>query len=374
LKNITAKICQAMEKIGYLQKDKKMQGGGGYTYLSEMKITEEVQKVFAALGLTMYPIASEVLHDQIDTTSKMKRHLLMKCTFRIADKDSGESIDVQTLGEGQDNGDKTAYKCMTGALKYAERQMLLIPTGDGPDDHASDGLSGPAASAAAPNDPFAAGPVIEKEINIRQIWATLSPELKDIFNTRKLPEAEVVQLFKIHKGDQVKITAYLKANSPETSAPSEEPKKEEPKNKSHIDRIREACNFYLTRRIMRSQKVNQALAETLWKKSEGKPDVFCQELQKMFPGVVFCPHCGGSSNTEDEKNRCNCKNTRTETDEKEFLEFFKALEHGNNKVFKDEINRSEKTFGQQYQAGTMFHLYNTMYAANKAKAMKEAVR
>ena len=43
---------------------------------------------------------------------------------------SGESLDLEAPGCGVDFGDKGAYKAMTGALKYALRHTLLIPTGD----------------------------------------------------------------------------------------------------------------------------------------------------------------------------------------------------------------------------------------------------
>jgi hypothetical protein len=42
-------------------------------------------------------------------------------------------MDIQTLGEGSDTGDKTLNKCMTAAYKYAIRQTLMISTGDDPD-------------------------------------------------------------------------------------------------------------------------------------------------------------------------------------------------------------------------------------------------
>ena len=56
---------------------------------------------------------------------------------------SGESIEVDAVGEGSDSGDKSANKAMTGLYKYALRQTFCIETGDDPDKYASEERADP---------------------------------------------------------------------------------------------------------------------------------------------------------------------------------------------------------------------------------------
>lgn len=47
--------------------------------------------------------------------------------------ESGESTSVTVMGEGQDRGDKAAYKAYTGARKYALANLFNLATGDDPE-------------------------------------------------------------------------------------------------------------------------------------------------------------------------------------------------------------------------------------------------
>ncbi|NLL64171.1 MAG: single-stranded DNA-binding protein, partial [Ruminococcaceae bacterium] len=82
-----------------------------------------------------------IAEKEITTKGGTSRIMNISVTYHVIDADSGEFLEVQTLGEGMDNGDKTAYKAMTGAFKYAQRQAFMIPTGDDPDQVSSDELS-----------------------------------------------------------------------------------------------------------------------------------------------------------------------------------------------------------------------------------------
>ena len=150
--SIASKLCEAMKQVGYIKKDKKLLTGAQYNYLSEEKITAEVHTVFADLGLVMMPVGFEILENRQDTTKNggIVHNTRTVATFRIIDAESGESIDVQTLGEGSDSGDKCLNKCMTAAYKYAIRQTLMISTGDDPDHTASVESTASTAKPAAP--------------------------------------------------------------------------------------------------------------------------------------------------------------------------------------------------------------------------------
>lgn len=140
---VSKKIIKVMEKVNYLQKDGKVEyGRTKYTYLSEEKITSEIRQALIEVGLVIYPVKMDIIGEkEVRTKSGESTILTISATYRIQDVDSGEYIEVQTIGEGMDSGDKTAYKAMTGAFKYAQRQTFAIPTGDDPDHTASEQLT-----------------------------------------------------------------------------------------------------------------------------------------------------------------------------------------------------------------------------------------
>lgn len=141
---VARKILDVMKRVDYLQKDGKMAyGSTRYSYLSEEKITSEMRKGMAEVGLIIYPIKMEIIREgEVQTKHSKARLINILVDYRIQDTESDDFIEVQALGEGMDSGDKTAYKAMTGAFKYAQRQTFMIPTGDDPDQICSDELIG----------------------------------------------------------------------------------------------------------------------------------------------------------------------------------------------------------------------------------------
>jgi hypothetical protein len=132
-KNIYQKISAVMATIEYLKKDGNVSfGSTNYNYLSEEKITANIRKGLIEHGLTMYPKTVEI-HPDVASFEKVV------VTYRIVNNDNPEEfIEVQGGGKGQDRGDKSMYKALTGAFKYAQRQTFMISTGDDPDQVSSD--------------------------------------------------------------------------------------------------------------------------------------------------------------------------------------------------------------------------------------------
>lgn len=125
--SVAKKIKKVMEKVQYLQKDGEVSyGRTNYAYLSEEKITSELNKAFREVGLIIYPTKMEVVNNENNIAQII-------ATYRIQDTEGEDYIEVQTIGEGQDKGDKKMNKAMTAAFKYAQRQSFMIPTGDDPD-------------------------------------------------------------------------------------------------------------------------------------------------------------------------------------------------------------------------------------------------
>jgi hypothetical protein len=134
-----AKIA-VMRQVGYVQKSARMQGGGGnYTYARESDFIAAIRPAMIEAGLTLVPSRTDVVHHEVFTTSgnKTSHRVIVRRVFQLA-HESGESEQIDGIGEGTDFGDKASYKAMTGALKYALRQAFLIETGDDPDDAESE--------------------------------------------------------------------------------------------------------------------------------------------------------------------------------------------------------------------------------------------
>lgn len=131
----TAKVCQkifnVMKGVEHLKKDGKVEyTGANYQYLSEEKITENIRVKMIEQMLVAFPVKIE----DIPNGDNMDKIIV---TYKITDTVSGQYVFVQVMGCGKDSGDKKAYKAMTGAFKYFQRQTFFISTGDDPDKDAS---------------------------------------------------------------------------------------------------------------------------------------------------------------------------------------------------------------------------------------------
>jgi len=132
--NIFQKITKVMEDVNYLKKDGNVSFKAvNYNYLSEQKTTTAVRKAMIEHGLIMYPKFVQ----NLENSNEFLDEIIV--TYRLVNiENPDESIEIQTKGSGQDAGDKRTYKALTGAFKYAQRQLYMIPTGDDPDTQSTD--------------------------------------------------------------------------------------------------------------------------------------------------------------------------------------------------------------------------------------------
>ena len=105
-----------------------------YNYVSEADFLALVRPQFAEHGIICIPSYS-VVSEGILTTAKgtVMQKITLQGVCRFVHAASATFRDVPTIGQGTDQQDKAAYKAMTGALKYAIRQVLMIETGDDPE-------------------------------------------------------------------------------------------------------------------------------------------------------------------------------------------------------------------------------------------------
>jgi len=137
-RDIVEALSFAMGRVGYVQKEASRDIK--YTFASEAALIRAIRPHLVDLGIIVFPVAMEDLEAE-DFESKagaVIHRQRIRVTWRFAHAPSKTGIEIVTLGEGMDIGDKATPKAMTIALKYALRQALLIETGDDPDYSASE--------------------------------------------------------------------------------------------------------------------------------------------------------------------------------------------------------------------------------------------
>lgn len=138
--NINEAIHEIYKKVGYVQKNGKVSVGGGYRYAGEADLIAALRPAMNEHQVTVsvHALESSVSRNVIKKQNgeALVSSVSVRATVRFTHAPSGSFIDVQAIGEGNDNGDKASYKAMTGAYKYALRQTFCIETGDDPDQGA----------------------------------------------------------------------------------------------------------------------------------------------------------------------------------------------------------------------------------------------
>lgn len=114
-----------------------------YHYSTEADVMV-LLNLFSEQGLLVYP--DVVAYEYFNRGDSIQ--IIQHIEYTIEDADSGETMKVKVLGQGEDKGDKGSYKGLTGATKYFLLKFVGCPTGD--DDKAS-GSQAPARSRANTN-------------------------------------------------------------------------------------------------------------------------------------------------------------------------------------------------------------------------------
>lgn len=134
-KGVTAKLVDIMKELKYLQKEGRVQSGRtSYKYVGEAQLKAALQPLLAKHRLLVVPncIGSESFQTPTRNGGQMN-NFLGTYVVRIIDADSGEVLELQQVGHGQDTGDKAPLKAQTVAVRHAFMTMLMIPTGDDPE-------------------------------------------------------------------------------------------------------------------------------------------------------------------------------------------------------------------------------------------------
>jgi hypothetical protein len=138
-RDIHAAILAVMREVGYVQKERK--DGLNYSFAGERALIAALRPSMIDHGIYMAVVEYREIDrsDYMTANQKPMNSTSVHGVVRFTHVPTGTFVDVASIGEGADNGDKSANKAATGMYKYAIRQTFMIETGDDPDATPSDG-------------------------------------------------------------------------------------------------------------------------------------------------------------------------------------------------------------------------------------------
>jgi hypothetical protein len=127
-----------------------------YSYATLEDYVKAIRKPLAKHGLSI--VTSVMFPERLEPRKTAKGNLEhavnVGITIRLV-HESGQWIETQSMGEGQDRADKALYKAITGARKYGLASLFNLATTDDPE---SDELVGRDREPAPPQRPVAPAP------------------------------------------------------------------------------------------------------------------------------------------------------------------------------------------------------------------------
>lgn len=117
---------------------------GGYPFVQVGDAADPIRKALSERHLTMLPSAVEIVgQSEHETENRSGKTVItttcdVRTTWTVTDGESGETATIQSMGSGQDRGDKYVPKALTNSMKYAILLGFLMPTGDEPEAAVTD--------------------------------------------------------------------------------------------------------------------------------------------------------------------------------------------------------------------------------------------
>lgn len=134
---LAEKLATIAGKLTYVQK-KGRNTAQSYNYVQEADVLEIVKPLLAEMKIITLPTFSVVENVTIQTAAgKPACRVTLQLLLTFKDGETGEELQVMTVGQGVDSQDKAPYKAMTGANKYAFFKTFNIPSGDDPEEDAA---------------------------------------------------------------------------------------------------------------------------------------------------------------------------------------------------------------------------------------------
>lgn len=139
-RSLVKKIAEVMKAVGGVPK-RGYNSFHKYHYATEADILDAVRSELASRHCILVPSVESFEIRDVATQKGVDRLTSVLMRFTAMDGETGESFTFGMLGQGQDPGDKGAYKAETGAEKYAVKKLFMLgddadPEGDGKTDEA----------------------------------------------------------------------------------------------------------------------------------------------------------------------------------------------------------------------------------------------
>ena len=139
--NLFEKLLKISEEVGTVSKNITIAiGNGKYKAVGEVDVINAVKPLEVKYGVFSYPVKHEVIESKEleKRNGGVDQFVRVKVLFRFVDVHKPtDFIEVETIGDGVDSGDKASGKAQTYADKYALLKAYKIATGDDPDQEAS---------------------------------------------------------------------------------------------------------------------------------------------------------------------------------------------------------------------------------------------
>lgn len=135
MQTLVGKLAQIMADTPWVEK-KGRNTFFNYDYAKESDILDAIRDRLAANGIFVFTSIESM---EFRETSKKTRDgspmnlVFVKTKHTFSDGESGETVEVNGFGSGEDSGDKAIYKAITGAMKYFVSKNFLMSTGDDPE-------------------------------------------------------------------------------------------------------------------------------------------------------------------------------------------------------------------------------------------------
>ena len=119
--SLVTKLSRVMASVGTVEK-KGYNDHHNYKYVMEPELFDSIRGGMSEYNLMLIPTV-----ERVDRAGGIAT--ITMC-YKILDGDSGDSIEIPWVAEGQDSGDKGINKALTSASKFLISKMFLCVTDD----------------------------------------------------------------------------------------------------------------------------------------------------------------------------------------------------------------------------------------------------
>ena len=141
-KGLYGKLWWVQVHVGHVEKTGRVNfGKANYKHMQEHGLLKVLKPLLEQAQLVFLPVGSEHSRDG--------NHTFVDVTYRLADIESGDTLDITLPSEGVDSQDKGTNKALTNGMKYALQKVFLIPTEQIDDVEGSDEAHNTASTAGA---------------------------------------------------------------------------------------------------------------------------------------------------------------------------------------------------------------------------------